>query len=139
MSDVLIRNTEIPALNNIISTVEPTWASDAGRETMEGTWSGTFKGYFTTLDLEFNEIVFDKELDIIKQLIEHPIIMVTYPLEKTMEWTDNKGYHKIKQGEPYTEEFYGTAIKAKKPFQNAKYYEGFSVSLVAVRRRPVYD
>lgn len=137
MSNVLVSDKELPAIKSITPSAEPTWADDAGRDTMDGKWGGSFIGYFTNLEIEFNDIVFDNELDTIKQLIEHAIISVTYPLEKTMSWTDANGKHTIKQNELFTEQFYGTAIKPRRPSQDLGYYEGFSISLVAVERRPL--
>lgn len=109
-------------------TSEPLWGDDAGRENMTGTYSGTFVGWFPKIKLCFGSTTVS-ELNQIKQLLEKPIVSLTYPLDR-----DFKGKQ---AGEGYTEEFYGTAIIAE--FDNYKQkYKPFQVSFVAVERR-LYD
>ena len=66
---------------------------------------------------------------ILKELLEKPIVNLTYPLDRN--------YKGIAAGKAYTEKFYGTAITAE--FDNYKgKYKPFTVEFVAVERR-VYD
>lgn len=100
---------------------EPTWGSDAGRNTNSGKFSGTFKGYFTNLHIEVAPMT-EQEMDDFKAIFEVPIIeQVTFP-------------NSSNQGLPYTEDFYGTAIEAAKTDWDGK-YESFSFDLVGVEKR----
>lgn len=109
-------------------TSEPLWGEDAGRENMAGTYSGTFVGYFPKIKLPFGSTTIS-EMNTIKELLEKPIVNLTYPLDR-----DYKG---IAAGKAYTEKFYGTAITAE--FDNYKgKYKPFTVEFVAVERR-IYD
>ena len=95
---------------------------------MAGKFSGTFKGWFPTIKLPFGSTTIE-EMNDIKELIERPIISLTYPLDRD--------YKNIKAGKAYTEKFYGTAITAE--FDNYKgKYKPFSIELVAVEGR-IYD
>ncbi len=100
-------------------TAEPTWGSDAGRENMTADFSGTFKGYFTNITLSFGKTT-QEEMSFIKEAFERPTFNFTYPSDKT--------------GKDVTEEFYGTAIKAKKNRLGGLYLP-FEITLVAVHRR----
>ncbi len=109
-------------------TSEPLWGDDTGRESMAGKYSGTFVGWFPKIKLPFGSTTIN-EMNTIKNLIERPIVSLTYPLDR-----DYKG---IKAGKGYTEQFYGTAITAE--FDNYKgKYKPFEIELVAVERR-LYD
>lgn len=98
---------------------EPLWADDTGREAMDGHYSGTFIGYFTKLELTIGKTT-QQEMEINKNILEHPLINLTFPSDKT--------------GIDVTEEFYGTAIQAKKSNYQGK-YESFTMSLVGTTRR----
>lgn len=119
----------IPKLTKGCSlTSEPLWGDDAGRENMAGTYSGTFVGYFPKIKLVFGSTTIS-EMNTIKELLEKPIVNLTYPLDRN--------YKGINAGKAYTEKFYGTAITAE--FDNYKgKYKPFTVEFVAVERR-VYD
>jgi len=100
-------------------TVEPLWGSDAGRQAMDGHYSGTFIGYFTNITLNFGKTS-QSEMQKIKETFEQATFPFTYPSEKT--------------GNDVTEIFYGTAIKAQKESLKGKYLP-FNISLVAIKRR----
>lgn len=100
-------------------TAEPLWGTDAGRENMIGTYTGTFVGYFTNITLNFGKTT-QEEMTFIKDTFEKPIFNFTYPSEKT--------------GQEVTEAFYGTAIKAEKESLKGKYLP-FDITLVATKRR----
>ena len=100
-------------------TAEPLWGSDAGREAMDGHYSGTFIGYFTNITLSFGRTT-QNEMNTIKATFEKPTFNFTYPNEKT--------------GNDVTETFYGTAIKAQKESLKGKYLP-FDINLVATVRR----
>lgn len=117
----------IPKLKSCSLKVEPLWADDAGRVTMDAKFSGTFKGWFTNIKLEIGRTSIE-ELDTIKRLIEKPILSLTYPLDRELNGT--------KAGKAYTENFYGVAIETE--FNNYKSeYEPFSINLIAIERRPL--
>lgn len=100
---------------------EPLWASDSGRNTNSGKFTGTFVGYFTNLHIEVAAMT-EQEMTAFKAIFEVPIIEdVTFP-------------NSSNNGQPYTEDFYGTAIEAAKNDWNGK-YESFSFDLVAVEAR----
>jgi hypothetical protein len=104
-------------------TAEPTWGEDAGRNANDGSFSGTFCGYFTNIHLDFGHMT-KTQMDEIKAIFEVPIIEnVTFP--------NSSNY-----GADYTEDFYGTAIKAELDDWNGL-YKPFSIDLVAVVQR--YD
>lgn len=100
-------------------TVEPLWGSDAGRENMAGTYTGTFIGYFTNITLNFGKTT-QEEMQKIKETFEKPTFSFTYPDEKT--------------GQNITESFYGTAIKSEKESLKGKYLP-FDITLIATKRR----
>lgn len=136
MSEVILKREEIKAQGQSIPkliwgcslTSEPLWGEDAGRENMVGTFSGTFTGWFPKVKLVFGSTTI-QEMNTIKQLIERPIIDLTYPLDRD--------YKNLKAGQAYTEKFYGTAITAEFNSYSSKYKE-FTIELVAVERR-LYD
>lgn len=53
-----------------------------------------------------------------------------------MRWTEGGAEKVIKKGELFTEEFYGAPIEAEKQYSFENDWEGISVELTAVRRRP---
>lgn len=110
---------EIKRLLSYTVSVEPLWGDDTGREAMDGHYSGTFIGYFTKIELIIGKTT-QEEMTYNKNILEHPLINLTYPSEKT--------------GQDITEEFYGTAIQAKKNNYKGK-YDGFTISLVGTVRR----
>lgn len=117
----------IPKLKTCSLKVEPLWGDDAGRVTMDATFSGTFKGWFTNITLEIGRTTIS-EMNTIKKLIEKPILKFTYPLDRDLNGK--------KAGTAYEEFFYGTAIEAKFNSYKGK-YEAFSINLVAIKRRPL--
>lgn len=125
---LIVNNTEVPGIIDLIPGPEPLWGDGTGRNTMDGHYSGTFIGYFTTLELKFG-IVSDSEFNLIKQLLEHPFLQnIKFTLEKDMG--------EYKQGDLYTEDFYnGQAIKSS-PLACGGYWSEFSVVLTAIDRRP---
>lgn len=97
-------------------TLEPLWGSDTGRQSNNGTYSGTFIGYFSQLVIEFGKTTQEQMTEIKKQF-EKPTMYITYLDSNTGTWK--------------TEEFYGTAIKAKKDEWSSK-YKSFSITLTAI-------
>ena len=124
---LIVNGTKVPGLIDLIIGPEPLWGEGTGRNAMDGHYSGTFIGYFTTLEAKFGKVT-DEEYNLIKRLLEHPFIEgVQFSLEKDMG--------NFKQGELYTEDFYnGTAIKAS-PLACGGYWNEFSVILTAIDRR----
>lgn len=125
---LIVQNTEVPGIVDLVIGPEPLWGDGTGRNTMDGHYSGTFIGYFTTLEAKF-DMVSNSEFNLIKQLLEHPFLEgVQFSLEKDMG--------DYKQGNLYTEDFYnGQAIKSSQlPCGDA--WNGFSVVLTAIDRRP---
>ena len=127
-SKLIVNNTQVPGITKLTPGPEPLWGDGTGRNTLDGHYSGTFIGYFTTLEVEFG-IVSDEEFNLIKQLLEHPFLEgVQFALEKDMG--------DYKQGELYSEDFYnGQAIKSTQ-LPCGGFWEGFSVTLTAIDRRP---
>ncbi len=125
---LIVDGISVPGIKKLVPGPEPLWGDGTGRNTLDGHYSGTFIGYFTTLEIEFG-IVSDEEFNLIKKLLEHPFLGgVQFSLEKDME-----GY---KQGDLFTEDFYnGAAIKSS-PLACGGYWEGFTVTLTAIDRRP---
>ena len=104
-------------------TEEPLWGEDAGRNANDGSFSGTFCGYFTNIHIDFGHTTASQLKDI-KAIFEVPVIQsVTYP--------DTSGDY-----DEYTEDFYGTAIKAELDYWDGL-YKPFSIDLVALEQR--YD
>lgn len=125
---LIVNNINVPGIISITPGPEPLFGDGTGRIAMDGHFSGTFTGYFTTLEIKFG-IVTDSEYNLIKQLLEHPFLGdVQFALEKDMG--------KYKQGDLFTEDFYnGQAIKSS-PLACGGYWNEFSVILTAIDRRP---
>ncbi len=124
---LIVNNIQVPGITEIVPGPEPLWGDGTGRNAMNGHYSGTFVGYFTTLEIKFGKVT-DDEFNLIKQLLEHPFIQnVQFALEKDMG--------DYKQGDLFTEDFYnGQAIKSN-PLACGGYWEEFSVVLTAIDRR----
>lgn len=114
MVDLKILSYKIPLLTHD-HTVEPLWASDTGRNSNSGSYSGTFIGYFSQVIIEFGKTT-QEQMKLIKDNFEHPIIEMKYKDSYTGNWK--------------TEEFYGTAIKSKLNNWEGKYLP-FSITLTA--------
>lgn len=125
---LIVNNIKVPGIIEMTLGPEPLWGDGTGRNTMDGHYSGTFIGYFTTLGIKFG-IVSDEEYNLIKKLLEHPFLAgVQFSLEKDMG--------NYKQGDLFTEDFYnGQAIKSS-PLACGGYWNPFSVMLTAIDRRP---
>ena len=125
---LIVNNTKVPGIVEITPGPEPLFGDGTGRTAIDGHFSGTFTGYFTTLEIKFG-IVTDNEFNLIKQLLEHPFIEdVQFALEKDMG--------NYKQGDLFTENFYnGQAIKSS-PLACGGYWNEFSVVLTAIDGRP---
>lgn len=125
---LIVSNTQVPGITELTPGPEPLWGEGTGRNALDGHYSGVFIGYFTTLEIKFG-IVSDEEYNLIKKLLEHPFLEgVQFSLEKDMG--------KYKQGDLFTEDFYnGQAIKST-PLACGGYWNGFSVVLTAIDRRP---
>lgn len=115
MTDV--RN--LPKLKSQDHSLQPLWASDTGRNSNSGAYSGTFVGYFSQLVLEFGKTT-QSELDEIQNELENPIVNLTYKSKNGGIWD--------------TEKFYGTEIHGKLNKWTGK-YEPFSVTLTGVKRK----
>lgn len=100
-------------------TLEPLWGSDTGRNSNNGTYSGTFVGYFSQLQLEFGSTN-QTQMTYLRSLFDNPVISVRYLDSIDGNW--------------YTEDFYGTAINGKKDNWDGK-YEPFNLTLTAIRKR----
>lgn len=109
----------LPKIKSIKHTIEPTWASDAGRNSNSGRFSGTFVGWFDNLEIEVGKTN-QSEMTLIRNAIELPIFSVMFKDTKT--------------GNYKTENFYGTAIGGVTNNNNG-IYESFSFSLKAISRR----
>lgn len=126
-SKVIVNNTEVPCITNISIKPEPLWGEGTGRNALDGHYSGTFIGYFTSMQIDFGKAS-DEEFNLIKKLLEHPFLEgVQFSIEKDMS-----GY---KQGELYTEDFYNGATIDSRPLPVGGYWEEFSVTLTAIDRR----
>lgn len=125
---LIVNNTVVPGIISIIPGPEPLWGDGTGRNAMDGHYSGTFIGYFTTLEIKFGKAT-DSEFNLIKQLLEHPFLEdVQFALEKDMG--------DYKQGDLFVEDFYnGQAIKSS-PLACGEYWDEFNVVLTAIDRRP---
>lgn len=125
---LIVNNTNVPGIIELIPGPEPLWGDGTGRNALDGHYSGVFIGYFTTLEIKFG-IVSDEEYNLIKKLLEHPFLEgVQFSLEKDMG--------EYKQGDLFAEDFYnGQAIKST-PLACGGYWNGFSVVLTAIDRRP---
>lgn len=125
---LIVNNTDVPGIVDMNIGPEPLWGEGTGREAIDGHYSGTFTGYFTTLEISFGKVT-DDEFNLIKKLLEHPFLEnVKYSLEK-----DIGDY---KQGEIYTEDFYNGAVIKSTPVASGGFWNEFSVTLTATDRRP---
>lgn len=115
------RLIDLPRLIDYSCGEEPYWGEDAGRNSMTGDFSGTFNGYYTTIDLSFGKCT-QQELYAIKQVLQKPIFPLTYPDPDTQNASDK------------TENFYGTVIKPTKTNLNGK-YEPFTVQIVGTTKK----
>lgn len=70
---LIVNNIQVPGIIELIPGPEPLWGDGTGRNTLDGHYSGTFIGYFTTLEIKFG-IVSDEEYNLIKKLLEHPFL-----------------------------------------------------------------
>lgn len=124
---LIVNNVQVPGIVELIPGPEPLWGDGTGRNTLDGHYSGTFIGYFTTLEIKFG-IVSDERFNLIKTLLEHPFLSgVQFSLERDMA--------NYKQGQLYKEDFYnGQAIKSS-PLACGGYWSEFSVVLTAIDRR----
>lgn len=115
--------TDIYSLPKVISvehTIEPVWASDAGRKSNSGKFTGSFVGWFDILKVSVGKCS-QTDMTTIRNTIETPIVEdITFKDSKT--------------GSDKTENFYGTAITAL-THNTKKVYEPFSFSLKAISRR----
>lgn len=125
---LIVNNTRVPGIIDIVTGPEPLWGDGTGRRAMDGHYSGTFTGYFTTIEIKFGKVT-DSEFNLIKQLLEHPFLEgVQFALEKDME--------NYNQGDLFTEDFYnGQAIKSS-PLPCGGYWNEFNVVLTAIDGRP---
>ena len=102
-------------------TPEPMWGEDAGRNSNSGKFSGTFKGYFTTIHIEVGSMT-HSQMTSFKKIFEVPIIKsVTFP-------------NSSNDGKSYTEDFYGTSL-AGETIDWDGYYEPFNFDLIAIKKR----
>ena len=105
-------------LSNPKHSIEGLWASDAGRNSNSGKYSGTFIGWFDKIEVNIGETT-QAELTQISNAIETPIINATFTDSRT--------------GNSKTEDFYGTTITAER--LNSNRYKPFSFTLTAIERR----
>ena len=116
---------KLPRVIDALHTVEPTWSKNAGRNSNNGDFGGTFVGYFDTLNVTVGETT-QSELTQIRNKVEVPII-------ENVKFLDSRtGLYK-------TEDFYPNAIAVKikslKMAENTKKYPSFSFILTATKRR----
>ena len=112
---------ELPHVTNIKHTIEPTWSDDAGRQSNSGKFSGTFIGWFDTLEVSIGKTN-QTQMTTIRNAIEHSII-------------ENITFKDSRTGNNKTEDFYGTAIGADYANYKKTLYNPFSFKLVAIERR----
>lgn len=127
LNELYVDDIRVPNIVEITPSPEPTFGDGTGRNALDGHFSGTFVGYFTTLEIKFGPC--DKDTyNTIKTLLEHPFLPnVKYRLERDLE--------NHKAGELYQEAFYnGSAIKAPQNYDMS--VNEFSVTLIAIDRRP---
>lgn len=124
---LIVNNTNVPGIIELIPGPEPLWGDGTGRNALDGHYSGTFGGYFTTLEIKFG-IVSDAEYNLIKKLLEHPFLEgVQFSLEKDMGT--------YKQGDLIKEDFYNGQVIKSTPIACGGYWDKFSVILTAIDRR----
>ena len=110
----------LPKVKGVKHTIEPVWASDAGRNSNSAKFSGTFVGWIDVLEVRVGKTT-QTEMTTIRNAIETPII-------------ENVVFKDSKTGNNKTEDFYGTAIGADA--NNTKViYEPFSFSLKGIEVR----
>ena len=125
---LIVNNIQVPGIVELIPGPEPLWGNGTGRNTLDGHYSGTFIGYFTTLEIKFG-IVSDEEFNLIKKLLEHPFIEgVQFELEKDMG--------NYKQGDLFSEDLYNGQVIKSSLLACGGYWNEFSVILTAIDRRP---
>lgn len=124
---LIVDNTEIPGIIEIVLGSEPLWGDGTGRDSMDGHYSGTFIGYFTTIEIKFGKVS-NEEFNLIKQLLEHPIV-------ENVQFTLEKDMGTYKQGDLYTEDFYNGQSIVSSPLACGGYWKEFSVFLTAIDRR----
>ena len=125
---LIVNNIQVPGIIELIPGPEPLWGDGTGRNTLDGHYSGTFIGYFTTLEIKFG-IVSDEEYNLIKKFLEHPFLSdVQFSLEKDMS--------NYKQGDLFSEDFYNGQVIKSSPLACGGYWDKFSVTLTAIDRRP---
>ena len=108
MANIKTLSETLPILS-FADTIEPLWGDDTGRSTNSGVFSGSFRGYFTNIHIEFGPTT-KEEMLAIKSVFEVPIIEnLTFPNSST-------------------------AIKSELDDWDAK-YRPFGIDLVAVRPR----
>lgn len=124
---LIVQNKNVPGIVSMTTGPEPLWGDGTGRNTLDGHYSGTFVGYFTTLEIKFGKTT-DEEFNLIKQLLEHPFLEdVQFSLEKNMG--------DYKQGDLITEDFYNGQVIKSNPLACGGYWDEFSVVLTAIDRR----
>ena len=47
---LIVNNTQVPGIVKLTPGPEPLWGDGTGRNALDGHYSGTFVGYFTTLE-----------------------------------------------------------------------------------------
>lgn len=99
-------------------TDEPLWGDDAGRETMDGAYGGTFIGFFSKLIINTGKLNNDEMIDL-KAKFKKPYLEVTY--------IDPDTAKKVK------EQFYGTAMSAKLLKLNR--YDATTITVIATKRQ----
>ena len=114
-----VKINELPkVLSNPKHTIEPVWGQDAGRFTNSGKFTGTFVGWFDTLEIPIGKTTYE-EMKQIRNAIEKPIINVTFTDTRT--------------NTEKTRDFYGTAISAER--LNSTSYKPFVFSLKSIEAR----
>lgn len=113
----------LPKLKNPYKhTVESLWADDTGRESNSGKYSGTFIGFFDTLELEFGETN-QSEMEELREKLMLPIL-------------DDLTFKDTNTGLPKTEDFIGpSSIPGETINYKRNRYKGFTIKLSAVESR----
>lgn len=117
-----IGTNRLPKILKVSDKAQPTWASDAGRNSNSAKFTGTFVGYITDLQIDFGRTT-QEEMTIIKNAIEKPNGIIS-----------DFQYRDTKTGQIRSEDFYGTVIDATYNNEKTK-YQPFSVSLKGVNIR----
>lgn len=85
-NDLLINGINIaPYLTSIKYTFSKVWGDDTGRNTLDGEFSGTYKGLNTKITPIFKKNLTPKELEIIIPLLDDVMPNVTYRNPRTQE------------------------------------------------------